>query len=444
MTVKSSVAHSLQNRTIHRAVLSNGMVVLAVENPAADIVAARILVRCGSRCEAPYQSGISHLLSAVLTKGTDRLSSQEIAERVESVGASLGADSASDYCLMSLKTVAADFPEMLHLASEMLRSPAFPEAEVELERRLALHSIRAMQEQPFTVAYQQLRQILYADHPYALSGLGTEDTVSKLTHDDLFNYHHTHFRPDNMVISIAGRMIPDEAIALIDEVFGNWTPPADWADMPQVNQKTVSSDRLPVESRPERAVILQDTQQAIVMAGYLAASVHGDDYTVLKLLSTYLGNGLSSRLFIELREKRGLAYDVSALYSTRFDTSHFVTYMGTAPSNASIALDGLNHEVRRLCTTPLSSDELQASKNKLLGQYALGKQTNAQLAQLYGWYEILNLGIEFDQTFQHQVASISADQAQDVACCYFMKEPYVSLVGPADAVSHLATPAISQ
>lgn len=444
MTVKSSVAHSLQNRIIHRAVLSNGIVVLAVENPAADIVAARLLVRCGSRCEAPHQSGISHLLSAVLTKGTDRLSSQEIAERVESVGASMGADSASDYCLMSLKTVAADFPEMLHLASELLRSPAFPEAEVELERRLALHSIRAMQEQPFTIAYQQLRQILYGDHPYALSGLGTEDTVSELTRDDLFEYHRTHFRPDNIVISIAGRIITDEAIALVDKIFGDWTPTDDRIDTPLVDQENVSIARIPVVSRPERAVILQDTQQAIVMAGYLAASVHDDDYRVLKLLSTYLGNGLSSRLFVELREKRGLAYDVSALYSTRLDTSHFVTYMGTAPSNAAIALDGLNHEVKRLCTTPLSPDELQASKNKLLGQYALGKQTNAQLAQLYGWYEILNLGIEFDQTFQHQIASISADEAQDTASRYFTKEPYVSLVGPADAVSHLATPAISQ
>jgi predicted Zn-dependent peptidase len=183
----------------------------------------------------------------------------------------------------------------------------------------------------------------------------------------------------------------------------------------------------------------QETQQSIVMLGYLASPLHHDDYTTLKLINTYLGNGLSSRLFVELREKRGLAYDVSAFYPTRKSASTFVVYMGTAPDNTETALVGLQTEVERLCSTQLSLEELQAAKNKLLGQYALGKQTNAQLAQVYGWYETLGLGIEFDTQFQQDVIRVTPEMAQAVASRYFT-EPYVSLVGPAEAINPLATP----
>jgi zinc protease len=429
MPVKHRVAHLLQNRTVHRAVLENGIVVLAVENPAADIVSGRIFIRAGGRYEPLDQAGLSHLMASVITKGTDRLSSQEIAERVESVGASLGADATSDYCLMSLKTVSADFAEMLELMSELMRSPSFPEAEVELERRLTLQGIRSMQEQPFAVANMQLRQAMYQDHPYAMPSLGTEETAAQLNRKDLQQYHQTYFRPDNIVMSIAGRVAPEEAIGLVDRIFGDWHSPqqADGspAPFPTINLPTLIA-------KPEQVITVQDTQQAIVMLGYLAVAIHHPDHMALKLLNTYLGNGLSSRLFVELREKRGLAYEVSAFYPTRADVSQFVAYMGTAPENAAIALDGLRHEVERLRTTTLTPDELQSAKNKLLGQYALGKQTNAQIAQIFGWYETLGLGIDFDETFQQQVADVTAEAAQDVADRYFT-EPYVSLVGSAKA-----------
>lgn len=437
MSVNLSAAQLLENRQVHRAVLDNGLVVLAVENSAADIISARIFVRAGGRYEPLEQAGLSHLLTSVLTKGTGTLSSLEIAERVESVGAGLGADATADYCLLSLKTVSADFAEMLELAAQLLRSPSLPEAEVELERRLTLQGIRSMQEQPFSIAQKQLRQAMYQQHPYALPSLGTEETVAQISREDLQRYHQTYFRPDNFVVSIAGRIPPENAIALVDQIFGDWQIPS----TPE-GKIPLPALTLPViTSHPKQAISTQDTQQAIVMLGYLAAAVHSPEYVALKLLNTYLGNGLSSRLFVELREKRGLAYEVSAFYPTRLDASQFVVYMGTAPSNAAIALDGLRQEVERLCTTLLTPEELQSAKNKLLGQYALGKQTNAQIAQIFGWYEILGLGIEFDQQFQVETANVSAETLHAVARQYFA-EPYVSLVGPAIAISQVATPAV--
>jgi len=420
-TVKPYLSHS----PIHRTVLSNGIVVLVAENPAADIIAARIFVRAGSCAENREQAGLAHLLSAVMTKGCDGLSSLQIAEKVESVGASLSTDTATDYFLLSLKTVTSDFREILALAGVILRSPTFPETQVELERRLALQDIRSQKEQPFTIAFDQLRQAMYQNHPYAMSVLGNETTMSHLTRDDLVNYHKTYFRPDRVVISIAGRITPVDAVNLVEEVFGDWQPPAEI--QPVLN--------LPeIQVQPQQQLHPLQTQQSIVMLGYLGPAVSSADYAALKLLSTYLGNGLSSRLFVELREKQGLAYEVSAFYPTRLFPGSFVVYMGTAPENTSIALQGLRKEVDLLCTTEVSADALQAAKNKILGQYALGKQTNGQIAQIYGWYEILGLGIEFDRKFQELIAAVNVADGMTAACRY-LQEPYLSLVGPEEAIN---------
>ncbi|NEP61863.1 MAG: insulinase family protein [Symploca sp. SIO2G7] len=413
--------------TIQRKVLDNGIVVITIENSAADIIASRLFFKVGSQCEPLEKIGLSHLLSAVVTKGTEQLSSIEIAERVESVGAYLSADAANDYFVLSLKTVSTDWPEMLQLAAEILRSPSFPESEVELEKQLTIQGIRSQKEQPFTVAYEQMREVIYPNHPYGTSILGTEATVSSLSRTDLEGYHQTYFHPNNMVISIAGRLTSEEAVEQVERVFGDWQPKEILPAQPQLFSLT---------SQPCQVKTPQETQQSIVMLGYLASSVKEKDYATLKLLSTYLGNGLSSRLFVELREKRGLAYDVSAFYPTRQLASIFAVYIGTAPENTEIAFDGLYTEVARLGTTRLGSEELQTAKNKLLGQYALGKQTNAQLAQVYGWYETLGLGIEFDLEFQQDVAQVTPTEAQAVAQQYLM-EPYVSLVGPAEAINRL-------
>jgi predicted Zn-dependent peptidase len=401
-------------------VLSNGILVLVTPNPTADIIAARLFLRSGSSWEAPDKAGLANLLAAVLTKGTHDLSSLEIAERVEYVGAGLGTDASNDYFVLSLKTVSADFGDLLALAAELLQNPSFPEAEVELERRLALQAIYAQQEQPFSIAFDHLRSALYGNHPYAYSSLGTAESLQNVGRTDLQTFHQQHFRPDNLVISLAGRIEPEQAFALVDRIFSRWQIPAD----PPLVLATQA-----VQPKPQWVTHPQETQQAIVILGYLAPSVREADYAALKLISTYLGNGMSSRLFVELREKQGLAYEVSAFYPSRLQTSSFVTYIGTAPTNAAVAIAGLKQETERLRSTRLTADEIQASKNKLLGQYALGKQTNAQLAQLFGWYEILGLGIEYDRQFQAQIAAVTAPEIQAAACRYF-NDPCISVVGP--------------
>ncbi|PPJ64459.1 M16 family metallopeptidase [Cuspidothrix issatschenkoi] len=409
---------------IERTVLSNGMVLLVSENQAADIVAARIFIRAGSCHEQREKAGLAHLLSALLTKGCDGLSSLEIAEKVESVGASLGTDAATDYFLLSLKTVTADFGEILALAGKLLRSPTFAENQIQLEQRLALQDIRSQKEQPYSLAFEQLRQVIYQNHPYSLSVLGDETTMNSITRADLIAYHQTHFRPDNIVISIAGNITAAQAEKLVNNIFGDWQIPT--ATKPTLNLPSITVS-------PQSCLKPLNTQQSIIMLGYLGVSVNHPEYAALKLLATYLGNGLSSRLFVELREKQGLAYDVSAIYSTRLFPASFVVYIGTAPENTKIAMNGLRQEVELLSKQPLSAADLQTAKNKIIGQYALGKQTNGHIAQIYGWYEILGLGIEFDQQFPELINNVTATDSMTVACKY-LQAPYVSLVGPETAI----------
>ncbi len=410
-----------------RKTLHNGLTVIAIENPVADIIASRIFIRAGQSRETPETSGILDLLSAVLTKGTATKNALEIAEVVESIGASFGADVASDYSIVSLKTVSADFETVLALAAEVIRQPSFPQAEIDLERRLILQGLRSIKEQPFSVAYNHLRESIYAGHPYGLTYAQTEACVARFTQADLQAAHQRYYRPDNMVITVVGRILPERSVALVEACFGDWQPPS--APLPAVSFPTVKRSS-------QKIVTVQETNQAFVVLGYLADAVGGADYAALKVISTYLGNGLSSRLFVELREKQGLAYDVSAFYPMRYGQSQFVAYIGTAPQNVPVALAGLRRELALLKTTPLTAEALQVSKNKILGQYALGKQTNGQIAQTLGWYEVLGLGIEFDQTFQSAIAAVTIEDVQNAAKRCFDRES-VSILGPADAVEPL-------
>lgn len=399
--------------------LANGITLVVTPNPSADIVAGRFLLRAGSSLETPEEMGLSNLLGAVITKGTQSRSSLAIAQIVEDLGAGLGADNGTDFFLTSLKSVSADVLPLLELVADILRNPSFLDQEVELEKQMILQSIRSQREYPFSLAFDQLREQAYGAHPYGYAPLGTEATVPTLTPDALRNFHRRYFRPDNLVVSLAGHLTLEQGEAWVTQTLGDWSAPPEPLDL---GIPPLTPGAPGVAYRP------QESHQSVVMLSYLGAGVHDRAYMPLKVLATYLGNGMSSRLFTELREKQGLAYEVSALYPTRLGAGLFTTYLGTAPHNTDIALGGLQREIDRLQEVPLSAEELQACTGKILGQYALGKQTNAQIAQLFGWYELLDLGVAFDQTFSETIAALTPEDLQHTAQTYF-QGGYVSLVG---------------
>ncbi|MEM9568968.1 MAG: pitrilysin family protein [Cyanobacteria bacterium P01_E01_bin.34] len=409
---------------IHHIRLENGVRVLAISTPDVDIVAAHIFWLGGVSVTHTHQAGLAHLTAAVLTKGTKNLSAQQIAESVESMGALLGAECAPDYCGLALKSVSSDFPTILQLASEIVRYPTFPDVEVERERCLILQAIRSQQERSFTAAFAPLRKALYGEHPYARSIAGTAESVAMLSRQDVIQFHRDYFRPDTTVIAICGRLSLAEIEHRVGECFGNWATPD--------NSSTVAfpnSSALPVLRGKHRLNIAQDAQQAIAIVGYRAPSIYSPDWEALKLLAVHLGGGLSSRLFVQLREKQGLAYDVSASYSSRRHEAPFIAQIGTAPANTELAIAGLQAEIERLRDQPLTEEELTLAKRKILGHYALSKQTNGQVAQLMGWYETLGLGVDRDRRYPDIIQALSAEVLQRAAQEHLCN-PIVSVVSP--------------
>lgn len=385
-----------------------------------EIVALRAYWLGGSSLETSQTQGLAHLTGTVLPKGCAGLTSQDIAGKVEAVGANLGTDTNPDYCMVGLSCLKDDFVGLLGLVAQIIREPDFPEAEVELERKNTLLALHAQQERPFTLAYNTLREQLYGpDHPYGFVELGQPATLARFTPADLLAFHRQSCTPDRLVLCVAGDLDPEKVLRLVEQYFGDWQGTA---------QPLLELAHAPLP--PQRQTIPQPTQQSTLLLGYLTVGLHHPDYIPLKILNTYLSSGLSSRLFVELREKQGLAYEVSALAPARVNHSHFVTYIGTAPHNLEIAEAGLRAEALRLAQIPLSPDELRVAQNKLLGQYALGKQSSAQVARMLGMYETLGLGLDYDRVYSECIRALDSQTLQAVAQRYFTVEPTVTLVGP--------------
>jgi zinc protease len=205
--------------------LPNGITLIVTPSNTTDIVAGRIFVRAGSYFDPVDRSGLSNLLATLLTKGTTDLSAMEIASRIESVGAGVGTEANNDHIEVSFKSVTADFADILRLVGEIMRSPEFPPAQIALEQKLAIERIRSQSERPLTLAFQQLRESIYQDHPYAQALLGNVNSVGSITRDELLAFHRTYFRPDLITISIAGNVTLAAAEKLVDEVFLDWLMP---------------------------------------------------------------------------------------------------------------------------------------------------------------------------------------------------------------------------
>jgi zinc protease len=400
--------------------LPNGITLIVTPSNTTDIVAGRIFIRAGSYFDPVDRSGTSNLIATLLTKGTTELSAMEIASRIESVGAGVSAEANNDHIEVSFKSVTADFAEILRLVGEIIRNPAFPAEQVTLEKKLVVERIRSQSERPLTLAFQQLRESIYHSHPYARPLLGITSNVVHITCQELVDFHQTYFRPDLVTISIAGNVDLTVVEQLVDEVFIDWFLPASAA--PAITPHSI-------EAPAQRKTLAKDTKQSIVMLGHLSVAATDPDYFALRAIDSYLGSGLSSRLFVELREKRGLAYEVASVFSTKVDRSIFAVYMGTANEKVSMAINGLQGEMARLCVAKLSEEELADTKTKLLGKYALSKQTNGQLAYIYGWYESLGLGWDFDQTLSKSIEALTTDKIEEVAVKYFDRPYHLSVVG---------------
>src|SRR5262249_18784262 len=280
--------------------------------------------------------------------------------------------------------------------------------------------IRGLEDQPFQVANRLLSRALYGDHAFGLPTVGTPDSVSRLDRATVVGHFERFFNPDRMVLAVSGQIDAEEARQEVARVFGTLEGRAAGISLPPPPPRRV----------PERLSEARPPEQTHIVWGFHPPPIGCGDYGPLKVLSTVLGGGMSSRLFRVLRDEKGLAYAVGSFYPTRREASRLVIHIGTAPANAAQAEAGIGEEVARLRGEPVPADELARAKTFLAGNVVLDMRTNARQSFYRAFFDLMGVGPDYVERYQQVIDSVTSDDVQKVAGRYLV-EPAVALVGPA-------------
>jgi len=403
-----------------RRVLANGMTVLVREDPGVGVVATSLHVRAGSLFETEATAGITNFMQRMLVRGTDKRSALGLVEAAEELGGSLEASGEVESAELRAAAIARHWEPLLGLLAEVALEPTFPAPEVERERRLLLGQLQTRADNPFQRAFDTAVRDVYGSHPYAWPALGRAESVQRITREDLVAHYRATYRPDRMVLAVSGNVPRAAVIAAAERLFRRLPSASGLPTAPAV-------DPIP---RGEPRLLERDARQAQVLVGFLAPPVVHPDYAAVRVLTMVLGGGMSSRLFTELRDRRGLAYSVGVLATARTGPALFVPYLGTAPANADAALAGMLAEVQRIRAEAIDEQELARARAYLLGTLAMDRRTSARLAFHLAFYELIGAGWDWPQRFAREVETVTVADVARVAQRYLVRPTVVVLRPP--------------
>jgi len=398
--------------------LSGGIVVLARPLTTNDIVAVRAFAPMGTLYESDAEAGVSHLMQNALVRGTERRSAHELQEALAELGADLDSGSGRHLGSVSLQATTATWERALELFLEVLTVPAFPEQEVATEVELALGAIDAREDQPLARATDLFREQMFADHPLHKPVLGYRETVRALDRDSVVAAARRFYRPSPPVLAVAGRFDPERLVDRLERAFGE-APIQPSPEPPGPAHPRGGSSRLEL-----------DREAAYLVHGFPAPDARHGDYPAARVLEAILGGSMSSRLFIELREKRSLAYQVSSYYDDQPGGGHVAAYIVTDPGRVDEAAVGLEREFRRFVDEPVSADELDAARRYLRGTYLIAAETNMAQAGRLARYEVDGLGHDYGDRWLAAIEEVTADDVRALARRCFTVEPTRARVVP--------------
>lgn len=413
-----------------RHVLDNGLVVLVRENPWSDLVVVEAIVDAGPRVERYDQSGITFFTRGMLVRGTAGRSAVEIAQTIEGVGGLLGGGTGSDFTSLYAVTPSRHLGVGMDLLADLLTNARFDARDVETQRSIGLSRIRQNADQPLQRAADLMLEALYPYHPYSQPVLGYEGSVAAITPEQLIQFYRTHFTAPNTVLSIAGNVTRAAALGAAGRAFGGLRrdpPPRRSKWLRVVERALVPQMGSPVEVRETRPAAA-----SWIALGYLAVPVGHPDFAALRVLNAILGEGMSSRLFVQIREKGGMAYQVGSSLPVRSGPSHIRLIAGTDPANTSRVVGAMLAEVERLRAAAPPSEEVEAAKRGVVGRYALSREDLEAQAFYLGWYEIMGVGFEYDERFPREITRVTPEDVVRVARRYLGTHA-VAIVGPESA-----------
>ena len=409
---------------VSRTVLEGGLTVLV--DPMADVrsVSLGFFVRAGSGDEPPARQGLSHFLEHLLFKRTKRRSNAEIARAIDRLGGDVDAFTTKEYTGFYGRTLDARFPEALDLLADVVLAPAFTAADVEVERGVILEEIGEANDNPEDLAHENLVRAFWKSHPLGAPILGTAETVAAIRKRDLERYYASRYAPDNMIVTVAGRVRPAEAIRAVEGLFRRRPS--------RKRTKRAAAERRP---RPHSEVVIRPRrglEQAHVCIG-LAASPHTSARRhAAALLDVVLGGGMSSRLFQEVRERRGLVYTIgSALSSYRLGGYEAIS-AACAPKNLRRVLDVTLRELSKLKRGGVTQRELARAKENLTGNMVLALESTISRMSAAARQELYFGRTETPEEQIAKVEAVTADEvAEEAARVVDGKTLSVSVVGDA-------------
>jgi zinc protease len=418
----SVAAPAAADAPIARRVLDNGMTVLVREDAGVGIVAVSLMVRSGSAFETADTAGITNFLQRMMLRGTRRHTALSLVETAEELGGSIDASGDVEYAEIRGTALARHWEALLDLVAEVAMEPTLPAAELDKERALLLGQIRTRADMPFSRAFDAALADLYGSHPYAWPSLGRQETVGRLDRDALLARYAEIYRADRMVLAVSGNVARSRVIAHAEKLFKRLPAAGGRAGQP-------SGEAVP---KAERRVVERAARQAQVIIGYLTPPLTHPDYAVVRVLGAVLGGGMSSRMFVELRDRQGLAYSTGVMTTYRTGPAFFVPYIGTAPANADAAVAGVLAEVERVRQQPVDERELARAKAWLLGNLTMDRRTNARHAWYMGFFELVGGGFEWPDRYARAIEAVTAADVSRAAGRYLTR-PTIVVLRPAEA-----------
>ena len=415
-----------------RVTLDNGVRVLIQDMPDARSASIAVYVGVGSRAETKANAGTSHFLEHMVFKGTaSRPSASEISQQIEGVGGSVNASTDKEATVFSSFVPARHWLLALDVVADMVRAPLLRESDVDSERNVIVEEIRMYRDQAQDRVHTLIDELLYPNHPLGWEIAGRQKVVLGLTAPGLRDFMESHYAPERVVVAIAGRIDEAEAIAAVRARF---------ADLPK--RKPIKGRAAPRAGRTRTRTLAKRGEQAHVCLGWRGVPQLHPDKFALDMLSAVLGEGMSSRLFVEIREKRALAYDVHSYISNYSDAGHIVIYAGVAPTRAGEAVSAALVEVARLRNEPVPQAELLRVRDFLKGRIELRLEHSRGVSSWLAGQELFLDRIRSVEELTAIIDGVSADDIQRVAQTYLRPElAYLAAVGPRATVTELAAPA---
>lgn len=385
-----------------KTTLSNGLRVITHSMPTSFSVSAAVLVGAGSRYETAEQAGISHFVEHMLFKGTrKRPTPKAIAETIEGVGGILNAATEKELTSYYVKVAQQHRGLALDLLADMLRHSRFLSAEIAKERQVITEELHMSEDLPQELVNSLIDELIWPDHPLGREIAGAEQSVKGMNRPALLAFVAERYVPNNMVLSVAGAVSHQYVVAQAQRLFGDLRP------------RPVATYP-PAPDRPgplRQAIRAKDTEQAHICLSAGGLPRRHPDRRVLDVQNLILGGGMSSRLFLEIRERRALAYDVQAYLDLFEDTGATVIYAGTDPERVPACVKSILSELRRLRDEPVPPEELTRAKEYLKGRMLLGLEDNYGLAHWLGAQELLTGRI---QTVDEIIAEVDAVSVEDI------------------------------